>query len=120
MLAHELIHGLCFMLFAKEAFKSVKIGFMWKHLTPYAHCKEPLNKIHYKISLLMPGIVLGAFPIFIGLFFNSFSFLVYGLFLTLAAGGDIIIFILTFNIPVNKRLLDHPSECGFFIVDKSI
>jgi hypothetical protein len=117
VLAHELIHGLCFMFFAKEGSKSVKIGFIWKYLTPYAHCKESLNINHYRIALLMPGIVLGILPIMGGLVFGYFSVFIFGLFLTLAAGGDLIIFILTFGIPKNKKLLDHSSECGFIIVD---
>lgn len=120
MLIHELIHGLCFMLFAKEGYKSVKIGFIWKLLTPYAHCKEPLNKFHYIISLLMPSLVLGIIPILIGLFFGYFFLFAFGLFLTLAAGGDLIIFILAYRVSADKKILDHPSECGFFIVDKPL
>jgi hypothetical protein len=120
MLVHELIHGLCFLFFAKEGYKSVKIGFIWKLLTPYAHCKEPLSKSHYIISVLMPGIILGLIPMVIGLFFGYFFLFVFGLFLTLGAGGDLIIFVLAYRLSADKKLLDHPSECGFFIVDKSI
>jgi membrane-associated HD superfamily phosphohydrolase len=119
VLIHELIHGLCFMLFAKEGQKSVKIGFIWKYLTPYAHCKEPLSKAHYRIALLMPGLILGIIPIVIGLSFGYFFLFILGLFLTLAAGGDLIILILTYSVAVDRKLLDHPSECGFFIIDKS-
>lgn len=117
MFVHELIHGFCFSLFAKDGWKNVKIGFIWKYLTPYAHCKVPLNIYHYRIAILMPGIILGIVPILTGLFLGYFFLFIFGLFLTLAAGGDLIIFILTYGIPANKKLLDHSSECGFIIVD---
>lgn len=120
VIIHELIHGLFFIIFAKKSYKSVKIGFLWKHLTPYAHCKEPLKKKYYLTSVLMPGILLGLTPMIIGFLFGYFFLFVFGLFSTLAAGGDFIIFALAYKISADKELLDHPSECGFFIIDKPI
>jgi len=51
---HELIHGIVFASFAKQGFKSIKFGIIWKMLTPYAHCKEPLRVRPYMLGVVMP------------------------------------------------------------------
>ena len=43
IIIHELIHGVFFAFFAKNGFRSIKFGILWKMLTPYCHCKEPLK-----------------------------------------------------------------------------
>src|SRR4030042_3176844 len=59
---HELIHGLAFLLFCKNGIKSIEFGIMWKYLSPYSHCKEPLRVSPYIIGALLPAIVLGFIP----------------------------------------------------------
>ena len=115
---HELIHAFFFSIYAKNKRKNVKIGIMWKYLTPYAHCSDPLKLLHYRIAILMPGLLLGFLPLLVGLIFGIYYLLLFGVLLTLAAGGDIIIYILTLNISKDKMILDHPKECGFFIIEK--
>ncbi len=115
---HELIHAFFFAVYAKNKWKNVKIGFIWKYFTPYAHCSEPLKILHYRIALLMPGLLLGIIPLLTGLIFGIYYLLVFGAIFTLSAGGDIIIYILTLNYSKNKMLLDHPTECGFYVIDQ--
>jgi hypothetical protein len=67
MFIHELILAFFFEFFSKKNWKNVKIGFIWKYLTPYAHCSGPLKLEHYRAALLMPGILLGFVPLFISL-----------------------------------------------------
>ena len=40
---HELIHGATWACFAKNGWKSISFGIMWKLLTPYCHCNEPMH-----------------------------------------------------------------------------
>ena len=40
---HEVLHGVGWCLGTKEKWKSIYIGMMWSSLTPYCHCKEPLE-----------------------------------------------------------------------------
>lgn len=93
------------------------MGFIWKTLTPYAHCSEPLTIHHYRIAVLMPLVILGIIPTFYSLITGNFFVLLYGLFLSNAAIGDIIIFILTLDKGKDLKVIDHPSECGFIIID---
>ena len=79
IILHELIHGLTFLLFCKNGFKSIEFGIMWKYLAPYCHCKEPLPVRPYIIGALMPAIVLGFIPAGIGLITGKFIPLVFGM-----------------------------------------
>lgn len=115
---HELIHAIFFAAFSKNGWRDVKIGVLWRKLTPYAHCRKPLLVFQYRIALLMPGIVLGLVPIIAGMVFGLFFTFFFGAFMLFSAGGDIIIYIMSLKIPKNKMLLDHPTECGFYIIDK--
>jgi len=46
---HELIHGISFALFTKEGWKSIKFGVIWKVVTPYCTCREPLPRNQYLV-----------------------------------------------------------------------
>lgn len=116
ILLHELIHASVFAYFSKDKWKSVKIGVLWKKLTPYAQCKVPLLAKHYKLAVIMPGIVLGIIPIVLAISIESLLLLYYGLFMIMSAGGDFMIFLLLIKIPENKKVLDHESEMGFYII----
>ena len=62
IVVHELIHGITWTMFAKNGHKSIKYGVLWKMVTPYCHCKEPLLVKHYIIGAITPAIILGLLP----------------------------------------------------------
>ena len=115
---HELIHGLTWAMFAKSGFKSIRFGVVWKFLTPYCHCKEPLLVKHYMIGALMPALLLGLLPSIIALFTGNLFYFVFGLFFTLAAGGDFMIINLLRRVDYNALVQDHPSKIGCYIYKK--
>ncbi len=88
IIIHELIHGIFFAMYARKGFKSVKFGILWKMLTPYCHCKEPLKIRHYIIALLAPFIILGIIPGIISLFTGNLILLLFGIVFSGAAAGD--------------------------------
>lgn len=77
IVVHELIHGITWAQFTKSGWKSIKFGVMWKMLTPYCHCSEPLRKKEYILGSLMPCIVLGIIPAVAALFVGSFALLLF-------------------------------------------
>lgn len=113
---HELLHAAVFALFAKNKWTSVKIGVLWKHITPYAHCSEPLKKTEYALALVAPGIVLGLMPVCYAFFYSHILSLLYGLIMLSAAMGDIIILAMVLRVPKGKKVLDHKNKVGFWIV----
>jgi len=109
---HELIHGVCMAAFAKNGWKSVSFGFNIKAFAPYTHCKEPLPPDAYRISLVMPGFLLGDVPTLISWFTGNILFLLFGFLFCWAAAGDVIILWMSRRI-TDGMLQDHPQKIGF-------
>ena len=118
IIVHELIHGIVWAAFAKKGFKSIKFGVLWKMLTPYCHCKEPLKVKHYIIGGIAPAILMGFLPAMVSMFTGDIGMLFFGLFFTIAACGDFLIINLLRKEKPNDYTEDHPSEAGCFIYRK--
>jgi len=117
IVAHELIHGLTWACYAKSGWKSISFGIIWKLLTPYCHCDEPMNIHGYMVGAMMPCIVLGVIPAIVALFIGSLPMLVWGVLFIAAAAGDIWMTWLLTKENSKSMVLDHPSEAGFYIMD---
>jgi hypothetical protein len=115
---NELIHGITWARYAREGFKSIRFGVMWKSLTPYCHCKEPLSVRHYIIGGLMPAIVLGFVPFVVSLFVGKLVLLLFGIFFTTAAAGDFMIVYSLRKEKADNLVQDHPSKIGCFVYRK--
>lgn len=118
IIIHELIHGITFSFFTKTGFKAIKFGVIWKMLTPYCHCTEPLKVKHYRIGGIMPAVILGFLPFIYSLLFGNLFCLIFAIFFTMAAIGDFYIIYLLRNENKNSMVLDHPSEVGCYIYRK--
>ena len=114
---HELIHGLFWSFFLKKGFKAIKFGVMWKLLTPYCHSKEPMKMKHYRLGAIMPCIILGLIPAIISLFIGHPGVLAFGMFFTLAAGGDLLMLWLLRHENKNVFVQDHPDKIGCLILN---
>ena len=118
IVVHELIHGLTWACFAKSGWKSISFGVMWKLLTPYCHCNEPMRIPIYMWGAMMPCIILGVIPAVLSLFVGNLLLLVFGVIFIAGAAGDIwMTWLLTKENP-RSLVLDHPSEAGFYIIDE--
>jgi hypothetical protein len=110
IILHEL-HGITWAKYTKDGFKSIRFGVLWKFLTPYCHCKEPLVK-HYIIGGLCQLLSWG-FSCFIILYHWQCILLILEYFSQWPFGDFMIIFISKEN--KNSLVLDHPSEVGCYI-----
>lgn len=115
IVAHELIHGITWAQFCKKGYKSIKFGVLWKSLTPYCHCMEPLKVGHYRIGAVMPAVVLGFVPSILATITGSLGLLIFGVFFTLAAGGDFMILWLLRKEDSDSLIQDHPSKIGCYL-----
>ena len=118
IIVHELIHGITWAMYAKNGFKSIKFGVLWKVLTPYCHCSEPLKVKHYITGGIMPAIILGFLPFVYSLFTGNALWLFFGIFFTMSAVGDFLIVNLVRKEDMNSLVLDHPSEVGCYVFRK--
>lgn len=116
-IVHELIHGLFWSFFQKNGFKSIKFGIVWKYLTPYCHCSEPLLLRHYRLGALMPGIIMGVIPSLISLLTGNAELFIFGCFFTLAAGGDLLMILLLRKESKKALVQDHPDKIGCTILN---
>jgi hypothetical protein len=66
----------------------------------------------------MPAIILGIIPSLAAIILGNPGLLVFGMFFTLAAGGDFLIINLLRNESKDDLVLDHPSEAGCYIYRK--
>ena len=119
--AHELIHGITWSLFTRNRFKSIAFGVAWSSLTPYCSCKEGLKRMQYLFGTVMPGIVLGLIPLIISCINGSASLFAYAAFMTITAGGDLMIcsMILRDKKAEQEYFLDHPTKIGLVKFEKT-
>ena len=120
VIIHEGIHGLFFGLFAKNRFKSIEFGIIWKSVTPYCYCAEPVSRAQYLTALLMPGFLLGICAGIAGILTGSAPLVVFAVFSLFAAGGDFYIAYLILKTPGGKeeKYLDHPEQPGLLLLAK--
>ncbi len=111
---HEVLHLVGYIFSGKAKISEVKLGVLWKHLTPYAHCKIPIRIKAYRISVLLP-IVLGIVPlIYAFLNGNDYWFFI-GLFMTIGSLGDLIILWILRKYSADVLVQDHSSKIGCIV-----
>lgn len=115
VVVHELIHGITWAIFAKNGLRSIKFGILKEMLTPYCHCQEPLKLRPYLLGAMMPGLVVGVLPWLVSLLVGSVPLLIFGIFFTMAAMGDLMIIRLIYQEDKQSYVLDHPSEAGCYV-----
>lgn len=115
IIAHELVHGITWALFAEKGFQSIRFGVMWKMITPYCHCKEPLQIKYYLIGAITPFVIVGLLPAIYAIVVGSIGWLLLGIFFTIGAIGDFMIINLLRTEKKTDYALDHPSEAGCFV-----
>ncbi len=113
---HEAIHVLGWMIFGKKSLKVFHIGFQWKSLAPYAHCKEPMDILPYRIGSFAPGLLLGILPWIVSLFTGDILLFIYGWLYTTAAGGDFLVLWILRNVKSNTLVEDHPTRAGCYVM----
>lgn len=116
VLAHELLHCATWAVYAHRPLSSIRLGFQWKTVTPYAHVAEPLPVGAYRRGGVMPFLVLGLAPVVAGIVLGEGSVAAFGLFFTLAAGGDLVVLGRVRDLPEDALVLDHHERAGCLVV----
>ncbi len=120
---HELIHGLTWSIFAKSHLKSIDFGVIWKMLTPYCTCSEPLKKWQYLVGSAMPTLLLGFGLAVVSTAWNSIFLFCLSEVMIISGGGDFLIILkMLMYHPKGKKAVyyDHPTECGFIVFEKGV
>lgn len=117
ILMHELVHMFAWAILAKKPLRAFKLGFQWSSFTPYAHCREPMDILPYRIGSFAPGLLLGILPWLISLFTADGMLFLFGLLYTTAASGDFLILWVIRAIRPGTAVQDHPTNAGCLIIE---
>lgn len=116
IVVHELIQGLTAVWYGGVRWQQIKFGVIWKAMTPYCRSTVPLTTHKYRVVVIMPLIVLGLIPYGIALATRNKWLMVFDVFFTLAAIGDIMILWMMRNLRPDELVQDHPSKVGLLVV----
>lgn len=116
ILLHELLHLAAWKVAANPPAGSLKLGFMWKSLTPYAHCSVAMPVGAYIFGAAAPGVTLGLIPALVGIVHGSGGWMAFGVIFTLAAGGDALIIWLLRDVARDRMVVDHPTRPGCLLL----
>jgi hypothetical protein len=117
ILLHELIHGISWMFFGQKPFSTIRFGFQWQTLTPYAHLTEPVDVGAYRIGAFMPGLLLGVVTYLSSLASGDGNLFWFSLAHTSAAGGDWLILWLIRSVKNGTLVEDHPTHAGCYVIE---
>lgn len=118
---HELIHGLVWGCFAKNHFHSIEFGVIWKALTPYCTCSEPMKKWQYMLGGAMPTLILGAGTAVIAVATSQLLLFYIAELMIFSGGGDFLIILKILLYRTGRKetvYYDHPYECGGVVFEK--
>lgn len=110
---HEGLHALGLIWTTKLPPSSFRFGMMWKALTPYCHCKVPVNVRHYLIMGLFPLVVTGSISIAALLAFPSDALGTFTGAALAACVGDIWMAMTLRKFPKDAMVRDCPSDIGY-------
>ena len=113
---HELVHALTAVWYGRIPWQTVKFGVDWKTMTPYFHNPLPMKARHYRVVVVMPLLVMGLLPYAIALLTDNLWLLVFGVFFTVAAAGDLMILWLMRHLSPDEQVQDHPTKVGLMVV----
>jgi hypothetical protein len=113
-LLHELLHLFGFWLLGKTKRKDWHIGM--KSATPYAHCSAPIQITAYRVSVIIPGLLLGIFPLLLAFCCGWPIVFIYAILMTTGALGDLFILLNIRKLAPNRLVKDHASRPGCWLL----
>lgn len=112
---HELIHGIVFARYAKHGFRAIRFGASLSMGAVYCHCKDPVKVKHYRRAGIAPMIVLGWMPLVFALLTGVHWIYIFGLIMTMASFGDLMVWFKLLKFNSELMIRDHPGQLGFIL-----
>ena len=118
---HEAIHGLAWAIFAEGHWKAIRFGVIWKALTPYCTCAQPMKRGQYILGAAMPTLLLGIGLTAAAALTGIFWIFILAITMIFGGGGDFAIILkMLLHRQRGKEAVyyDHPYECGVVVFEK--
>jgi hypothetical protein len=116
LLVRELIHKIGYFKIGRVSWNLIKLGIDWRHLIPTSHTDALMTANEYRLSLLMPTILLGVVPAFIGIAFGIGFLTILGFLMVVVAGGDVVVIFALRSVPDKAMVRDHPDKIGCYVL----
>jgi hypothetical protein len=110
---HEGLHVVGWMVFARIPLSRIKFGI--ESATPHVNASVPMQAGAYRISVALPGLILGVLPTAASWLLGSGALVLFGALMLITALGDLMILWLIRDVPATQLVLDHPSEAGCLV-----
>jgi len=114
---HETLHGIAYLTTGIKN-KNIKFGIVWKKLTPYTYCSQPIPVWKYWYALILPNLIFLIITILTALaaliyndvrldvlFLSSLAILFSG-------AGDLYVLCKTRHIPKDVYIKDSLTKIG--------
>lgn len=117
---HEGIHGFTWAMFAEGHWKAIRFGVIWKALTPYCTCAQPMKRGQYILGAAMPTLVLGIGLTAAAALTGIFWILILAIAMIFGGGDFAIILKMLLHRQRGKEAVyyDHPYEYGVVVFEK--
>ncbi|MEZ4512051.1 MAG: alpha/beta fold hydrolase [Chloroflexota bacterium] len=116
IVAHEGLHALGFVWVGGVEKTAVSFGFSWRTLAPFTYCRAPLPISIYRLTVALPGLLLGAVPGVLGLLLGNAPLLLFGGWMIVAASGDVAVLWVTRRVQPSAKVRDHPTQAGCLVL----
>ncbi len=113
---HEWLHAVGFRLVGQAPADSIRYGFNWKGLAPYAHCHAVMSARSYRVGVALPGLVLGVIPALVSLAAGIWWLAAWGALMLISAGGDVAVLLAVRQVPGQALVQDHPAKVGCHVL----
>jgi hypothetical protein len=110
---HEGLHVVGWVVFAGVPLSRIKFGI--ESATPHVNASVPMQAGAYRISVALPGLILGVLPTAASWLLGSGALVLFGALMLISALGDLMILWLIRDVPAARLVLDHPSEAGCLV-----
>lgn len=118
IILHEGLHGLIWAI--PSNWKNIRFGFSRQLMAPYTHCTIPLKKWHYFAGGICPALLMGIIPAIYAMVSGKAQILYWGITYTWTAAGDFISCWHVMKEDNTVRILDHPDELGYYVINNNI
>lgn len=115
IIAHELLHGLGYVIFGRLRWSVVRFGLKLKSLTAYAYTDSHVTAASHKRLVALPAFILGIIPVCVGTASGVGWLTLYGFLMLIGTGGDMAILWKLRNVHPNAHVLDNPDRAGCWV-----
>jgi hypothetical protein len=112
LVAHELVHALSLVVYARMPWRIFRFGFHWRQLVFYCHCPQPVTIRTYRYCALAPLVVLGSATTLVTLIYPAIWLASTTAIHLAACIGDVWIWLKLRRFPPSFLVMDFPDRIG--------